>query len=1090
MATTEKIHTADGNATTTYSFTFPYFKEADVYVHVDDVEQTQTTKYTFPTATEIKFTTDNVPTSGAKIRIFRNTEVDSPKAVFATGSAVRASDLNNDVDQLLYSAQESQNFQVRTEDIIDDAVTGTQLGPRSVDSEHIVIGAVDLEHMSDNSVDSDQYVDGSIDTEHISDDAVTLDKMAGLSRGNIIYGNASNNPTALTPGSADYVLTSDGTDVSWAAAVGEVTVQDEGVSLASAAATLNFTGAGVSATGTGATKTINITGGTNNPTLLTLRNSANDGAAVLTNTEFTLVTSGTTTAKAVLSAQQLLININGVIQQPNAGTDPSGLDGFVIDTGTTGRIKFCAAPGSGAEIFIVQLGDVIDIGTPSDGTITEAKLNASNAPTNDYVLTADSTVTGGFKWAASSGGGGGGDSIDEGNSSVEVVDTGSDGYARVTTEGTEKLRVTSDGKLGIGTTTPDQLLHIYGGSAGTVAGTGELVLENSANTTLNILTASHATEDSTDYDNYNSAFIKFGDQADINSASIEFQANNNNDYDWLTINTRGKRAAHFDNNQQLILNSSDTSILTQELYIVGNWDPEGSSTIQYGGAEIIFKSGGPALHKDNTSSIGTTEMKIGVTDYAASGGSDRAYIDCTSRDLSIDAGAYTLSDDGTGYANHVWLTIDDSVSLHDQGEFRFFTKGSGEFDFDTNRVKFLPGTNYGNQMTLRGSNTPGRNLLTNGSMNVWQRGVGPVTTSGIKTVDRWSVEWGGLEEAPTIERLALTAADYTSTSAGPFDSGFRYALKVTNGDQTTGTPPDYAGADDYLKITQIIEAQDIAKSGWYYPNSSNDRFHANYHLMLSFFTRATVGNMFMVSLRSFDGSQQRSYACEFWSNYGNQNNAWREHIFEIPYDSDLEFDVNNGKGLEVSFWLFAGSDFHDSTSSQEDWNDLSGDSDYTYFKTDDAFKTTNHGGNNPVRYSNWMSENDAWFAVTGVQLEVAHTQRSNFELLSYNEELAKCQRYYSKMGDTNDGWNTEDDKLLFQGYASTAHAQTITYPVAMRKTPTITKQGTWTDSNLASMDVNTYKGWKQSTVRLLPTNTGDVYTISGDGAYLEFDAEF
>ncbi len=1083
MATTEKIHTADGNAATTYSFTFPYFKEADVYVHVDDVEQTQTTKYTFPTATEIKFTTDNVPASGAKIRIFRNTEVDSPKAVFATGSAVRASDLNNDVDQLLYSAQENQNFQVRTEDIIDDAVTGTKLGPRSVDSEHIVIGAIDLEHMSDNSVDSDQYVDGSIDTEHIADDAVTLDKMAGLSRGNIIYGNASNNPTALAPGSADYVLTSDGTDVSWAEAVGEVTVQDEGVSLATAAATLNFTGAGVSATGTGATKTINITGGTNNPTILTLRNSANDGAAVLTNTEFTLVTSGTTTAKAVLTAQQLLISINGVIQQPNAGTDPSGLDGFVIDTGTTGRIKFCAAPGSGAEIFIVQLGDVVDIGTPADGTITEAKLNASNAPTDDYVLTADSTVTGGFKWAASSGGGGGGgggDSIDEGNSSVEVVDTGSTGYARVITEGTEKLRVTSDGKLGIGTTTPDQLLHIYGGSAGTVTGTGELVLENSANTTLNILTASHATEDSTNYDNYNSAFIKFGDQADINSASIEFQANNNNDYDWLTINTHGKRAAYFDNDQQLILNSSDTSILNQALYIVGNWDPGNTS----GSSNIEFKSKGPALHKDNTINIGTTEMTIGVSDV------NNAYIDCTDRNLSIDASSITLNDDGTGNANHAWASFSDGSSNFDQGQIRFFAKIGGELDFDYDRVKFIAGTGYGNQMTLRGSNTPGHNLITNGSMNVWQRGVGPVTTSGIKTVDRWSVEWGGLEEAPTIERLALTGSAVGSSTEGPWDSGLRYALKVTNGDQTTGSSPYYAGSDDYLKITQIIEAQDIAKSGWYYPQSTASVYKNNYHLMLSFFCRSSFGsNMFMVSLRSFDGDQQRSYVTSFNAEYGS-GDYWSHRTLEIPYDSDLEFDVNNGKGLELSFWLFAGSDFHNSTHTEDYWHDLSGDSDYSYFKTDEAFATGSHPHPYSTRYNHWMTENDAWFAITGVQLEVAHTQRSNFDLLSYNEELAKCQRYYSKMGDTNDGWNSEDDKLLFQGYASTAHAQTITYPVAMRKTPTITKQGTWTESNLASMDVNTYKGWKQSTVRLLPTNTGDVYAISGDGAYLEFDAEF
>ena len=44
--------------------------------------------------------------------------------------------------------------------------------------------------------------------------------------------------------------------------------------------------------------------------------------------------------------------------------------------------------------------------TVADGSITEAKLNA-NAPTNDHVLTADSTAGSGFKWAAAPGGGSG-----------------------------------------------------------------------------------------------------------------------------------------------------------------------------------------------------------------------------------------------------------------------------------------------------------------------------------------------------------------------------------------------------------------------------------------------------------------------------------------------------------------------------------------------------------------------------------------------------------------------------------------------------------------------------------------------------------
>ena len=106
----------------------------------------------------------------------------------------------------------------------------------------------------------------------------------------------------------------------------------------------------------------------------------------------------------------------------------------------------------------VTVGNVVATGLGA-GVITTAKI-ADDAVTADklantavtpgaYTLTSVTVDAQGRITAASSGTAADTDKIVEGNTEAEVIDTGSDGHFKVTTEGTERVRVGPAGQLGL-----------------------------------------------------------------------------------------------------------------------------------------------------------------------------------------------------------------------------------------------------------------------------------------------------------------------------------------------------------------------------------------------------------------------------------------------------------------------------------------------------------------------------------------------------------------------------------------------------------------------------------------------------------------
>ena len=307
-----------------------------------------------------------------------------------------------------------------------------------------------------------------------------------------------------------------------------VTVQDEGSSLSTDALTLNFVGAGVTATGTGSTKTITINGGGSGGGAEPVGTIvAWAGSVANIPSEYQLCDGGvasTSALQAITGANvpdlrdRFIIGAGSgysvdatggsadaiVVSHTHGVTDPGHIhnvaysnsdsgDGVLEESGTgfngyeptesaTTGISINSAGSSGtnanlppyyALCYIIKhtaTASITGIGSTGNGITIQDEGNplSTDALILNFVgAGVTATGTGSTKTITINGGGGGGatDKIEEGNTSAEVIDTGSDGRFVITTEGTEKVRVTSSG-FGIGTNNPQGTLHVSSNTSG------------------------------------------------------------------------------------------------------------------------------------------------------------------------------------------------------------------------------------------------------------------------------------------------------------------------------------------------------------------------------------------------------------------------------------------------------------------------------------------------------------------------------------------------------------------------------------------------------------------------------------------------
>ena len=279
-----------------------------------------------------------------------------------------------------------------------------------------------------------------------------------------------------------------------------------------------------------------------------------------------------------------------------------------------------------------------------------------------------------------------------------------------------------------------------------------------------------------------------------------------------------------------------------------------------------------------------------------------------------------------------------------------------------------------------------RNLVTNGAMQVAQRGTSS-TTSGYGTVDRFEARMGNVGVTPTQSQSSLN-----STDTGPWQEGFRNAMRIAL--PSAGT----ANSNAEIQIRHKIENQDMANSGWNYPSSSS-------YVTLSFWFRCSTNQTFYLYLYNSDSG--KVFALDFTA---SGNNTWTKITKQIKGASTLVFGDNNGEGLAISFFAYNGTAYTNNAALNT-WQGYSGSN---FF---------------PDMATTWVTAGASTFDVTGVQLELGQTA-TNFAYENYADTLAKCQRYYYKHEiQSNTG-------PYFTQYHSGHKFVHDFFPVTMRTTPT------------------------------------------------------
>jgi len=205
------------------------------------------------------------------------------------------------------------------------------------------------------------------------------------------------------------------------------------------------------------------------------------------------------------------------------------------------------------------------------------------------------------------------------------------------------------------------------------------------------------------------------------------------------------------------------------------------------------------------------------------------------------------------------------------------------------------------------------------------------------------------------------------------------------------------------------------------------------------------------------------------ASYTVSDSNWNKYTITFPGDTSGTINNDNGRGIDLQFWLVAGSAVQGGTLNTS-WR-----------ANADASSATGQ-----VNLAD--STSNEWY-ITGVQLEVG-TTASDFEFLPVDVNLERCQRYYQVLAD---GTEHATANLCTAGQYSNDHAYgVIRFLTIMRAAPSM-EQVTGSDyyrfrsgggnyNGTLSLGISTPRSFRLGLNRTqadIPANAGGWIGISG-----------